>query len=236
MAYSYLFNSAYTGRNFNLSTILGSPNPETGILKFNNVVVGDQNYIEAEIAVVSTTSVAGDYQGGSIYLSQIAGEGNASGGMLRGATTTGLWEMYGISGGDLGKALIVTNDTPGTEQFEWTTIPAQFTWNSVSGTTQTLAAGNGYIAKNVAQTTFTLPATASLGDTFRVVAYTAAGWRINPGTGTQSIRVGNLAITPGTGHVDSTAIGDGIELVCFDDTTPGSEVFGSFDAGNWNVI
>lgn len=237
MANSYVYSSTDPGCNVDLVALVTPPEDTSGLLKIERVVQSGTSfpYAEPSLAIPATTSVAGDYQPGSIYLSQIAGEGNASGALLRGTTTTGLWELYGIANGDIGKALIVSSDTPGSEQFAWTTIPAEFTWNEVSGTSQTLAPGQGYVAKNVALTTFTLPATASFGDTFKVLGYTAGGWRINPGTATQVIRVGNLATTLATGYVASVDLGDGLELICIDDTTPGSEVFAPPVSGQGNL-
>ncbi len=103
---------------------------------------------------------------------------------------------------------------------------AALTWVSVAGTSQTIAASRAYIAKNVAQTTFTLPATASVGDTYRVFAFTPAGWTVVPGTATQVIVFGNTITTPTTGSLTSTSIGDVVEITCLDNTVPGSEIFG----------
>jgi hypothetical protein len=110
-------------------------------------------------------------------------------------------------------------------------------WVAVSGTSQTMADGAGYIAKNAALTTFTLPATAALGDEYEIVAYTAAGWTLLPGTTTQLVRFGNAVTTADTGSLSSTAIGDTIHLVCLDATVSGSEVFGVLSAvGNLTVV
>lgn len=110
-------------------------------------------------------------------------------------------------------------------------------WVAVAGTTQTVADGVGYIAKNAGLTTFTLPATAALGAEFEIVAYTAAGWTLVPGTITQLIRFGTSVTTANTGSLSSTAIGDTIHVVCLDATVSGSEVFGVISAvGNLTVV
>ncbi len=101
----------------------------------------------------------------------------------------------------------------------------KFEWQVVNGTSYTLAPKNGYISQNSNLATFTLPATANLGDNCRVVAYTAGGWKIVPGTDTQLIRLGNVSTTADTGYIASTSIGDLVELVCVDDSVQGSEVF-----------
>jgi hypothetical protein len=76
-----------------------------------------------------------------------------------------------------------------------------------------MVAYNGYISNGTATNTFTLPLTASVGDTFRVIAGTH-GWIIAQNVG-QSIVLGTSTTTSGTGgSLASTAAGDGIEIVC----------------------
>jgi hypothetical protein len=104
------------------------------------------------------------------------------------------------------------------------TIPA-FEWQVVSGASHTLAPNIGCVSTNASLATFTLPATANLGDSYKVVAYTAGGWKIAPGTDTQLIRFGNAVTTVDTGYIASTSIGDSAELFCVDDSVHGSEVF-----------
>lgn len=98
----------------------------------------------------------------------------------------------------------------------WATVSALFPWTRVSGTTQALAVGNGYISTNAALTTFTLPATAAIGDTIRVIGESSAGWRIAQNA-SQSIRYLSLTSTTGTsGRIDthSSSPQSTIELVC----------------------
>lgn len=98
----------------------------------------------------------------------------------------------------------------------WATVSALFPWTRVAGTTQTLAVANGYISTNAALTTFTLPATAAIGDTIKIIGEGAGGWRIAQNT-SQAIRYGTLVSTTGTsGRVDSYASTpqSTIELVC----------------------
>ena len=104
------------------------------------------------------------------------------------------------------------------------TIPV-FSWQVVSGTSHTLAPDVGCVSTNASLATFTLPATANVGDNYKVAAYAAGGWRIVPGTDTQLIRFGNVVTTADTGYIASISIGDLVELVCVDDSVPGSEVF-----------
>lgn len=91
---------------------------------------------------------------------------------------------------------------------------AAFDWNVVAGTSQGLATGNGYINANVALTTFTLPAVASVGATFQILGQGAGGWSIAQNAG-QSIHVSGVTSTIGIGgSVASANLHDCIELVC----------------------
>lgn len=88
-------------------------------------------------------------------------------------------------------------------------------WSVVTGTTQTLAADNGYFANNGTQVDFSLPASASVGDTFVVAGMNnATGWTITQGAG-QTIHFGDTDTTTGAGgSLTSTATYDVVELVC----------------------
>lgn len=55
------------------------------------------------------------------------------------------------------------------------------TWSTVTGTTQQIVNQNGYIPSNVGLTTFTLPATAAIGQSFQIRGLsTCGGWKIVP--------------------------------------------------------
>ena len=92
---------------------------------------------------------------------------------------------------------------------------AGITWQVDATAATTMVAANGYIANNGTQTVLTLPATASVGDTFRVTGMnTATGWQIAQNAG-QTIHFGAQDTTTGvTGYLESTAIYDAVELVC----------------------
>ncbi len=144
----------------------------------------------------------------------------------------GAGSYAGLAIGTSGK-ILTSNGTTAT----WASAPSAATpWTAVTGTSQTLAITHGYIATNVGLTTFTLPATAAVGDTFYVVASTAAGWSIVGGASGQQIRFGNQLSTANTGNVASQAIGDSVTMVCIDATTPGSEIFCIINAvGNLTI-
>ena len=88
------------------------------------------------------------------------------------------------------------------------------TWNEVTGTTQSAAADNGYIANNEALVTVTLPSTCAVGKVVHVAGKGAGGWKIAQNAG-QSIVYGNVSSTTGTGgSVSSTHARDCIGLLC----------------------
>lgn len=93
------------------------------------------------------------------------------------------------------------------------TTGSVITWSTVSGTTQAMTAGSGYFANNASAVTFTLPATAAVGDTFRIEGEGAGGWLVNYNSG-QSIVFGSQTSTPTTGSWASVNQYDGCTIVC----------------------
>ncbi len=162
----------------------------------------------------------------------LPGTGTASAVVAGDLLLGGAGSYAGLAIGTSGK-ILTSNGTTAT----WASAPSAATpWTAVTGTSQTLAITHGYIATNVGLTTFTLPATAAVGDTFYVVASTAAGWSIVGGDVGQQIRFGNQLSTANTGNVASQAIGDSVTMVCIDATTPGSEIFCIINAvGNLTI-
>jgi len=107
----------------------------------------------------------------------------------------------------------------------WQPDPAgAITWNEVAGTTQAMASGNGYIPKNGALTTFTLPYPASIGDVVAITGFGAGGWDIVNGLNEPiTLRFLGSAVTGGIGatcHLSSTTQFDCVELVMCDNTVP----------------
>lgn len=87
-------------------------------------------------------------------------------------------------------------------------------WSEVTGTSQSMATNSGYVANNASLVTLTLPSTAALGDSIRVLGKGAGGWKIAQNA-TQQIIVGKLSATSGVGgSVSSYATSDCIELRC----------------------
>lgn len=94
-----------------------------------------------------------------------------------------------------------------------------FSWNEVTGTSQTAAINNGYIANNAGLVTVTLPSTAAVGSVVRVAGKGAGGWKLAQNSG-QTIHFGTLNTTTGaSGSITSTGRYDAIELVCITTNT-----------------
>lgn len=97
---------------------------------------------------------------------------------------------------------------------------SSMTWTEVTGTSQTMAVNNGYIASNASLVTLTLPATAAVGDLFRIVGKGGGGWKIALASGQTIIwnLGGNTAginkTTATTGHLDSSDQYDCVDLIC----------------------
>lgn len=115
-----------------------------------------------------------------------------------------------------------------------TAVSSGFTWNVVTSASNpiTLANQNGYICKGGTQVVFTLPASAALGDTYRIVSYGNL-WTIDQQAG-QSITTGMTTSTLGIGgSVTATMIGDSIELVC---VTTNLEFYEVSMQGNLTIV
>lgn len=108
-----------------------------------------------------------------------------------------------------------------------------FTWTDVTSATQTLAVSNGYITDRGGGVTYTLPATASLGDVIKIdgkLGLTTIAQNAN-----QSIRMSSAISTTGVGgSVAGTNVGDCITLRC---TTAGASTIWIAEnfVGNWTV-
>lgn len=86
------------------------------------------------------------------------------------------------------------------------------TWTDVTGATQTVVASNGYLADRGGGVTFTLPASATIGDVFRIVGVQGS-WTLAQNAN-QQIKYGSTATTVGAGgSLASTNAGDCVELV-----------------------
>lgn len=91
-------------------------------------------------------------------------------------------------------------------------IPTGLVWSKVSGTSQACLVNNGYISANASQSTFTLPATAAVGNVVAVQGLGAGGWIVQANAG-QTIAGGSQVTTSG-GTVTSQDGSDNISLLC----------------------
>lgn len=99
---------------------------------------------------------------------------------------------------------------------EWTTISSGggMTWTEVTGTSQSAAVNNGYIANNAGLVTVTIPTTAAVGDIVRVGGKGTGLFKIAQNA-SQTIHYGNVDTTTGTGgSLTATNRYDTIELIC----------------------
>ncbi len=86
------------------------------------------------------------------------------------------------------------------------------TWTDVTGASQTIAAGNGYLSNRAGAVAFTLPASGTVGDVFRIVGVQGS-WTLAQAAN-QQIKFGNTATTVGvTGSLASANAGDCVECV-----------------------
>jgi len=186
-----LANSSITLTNGSNITVTGSP-----------VALGGA----ATIAVSGTTN----------HSVQI---GNSGGSLTSAAVGTNGQVLIGATTADPAFATLTSTGgtvvfTTGANTLNLEVAGGGIAWTEVTGTTQAIAVNNGYIANNGGLVTLTLPATAALGSNVRVTGKGAGGWRIAQNSG-QTVFFGNTATTTGaTGHLDSTATRDTIELVC----------------------
>lgn len=98
-------------------------------------------------------------------------------------------------------------------------IGGGFVWHLVAGTSQAIAPNSAYVTSNGSLTTFTLPATASFGDSYIIAGNGSGGWTIAQNSG-QSIIVGLDTSTVGVGgSVASSNKEDSIQIVCISANT-----------------
>ncbi|MBS1722279.1 MAG: hypothetical protein JSS66_04645 [Armatimonadetes bacterium] len=108
------------------------------------------------------------------------------------------------------KAASVSGSGPYDVTTSWSTPSGGVDWTDVTGTSQTAAAGNGYLANNASLVTFTLP-TPAVGSIVEIVGVGAGGWLANCASG-HTVRMGNV-VSASTGSVASTNRYDSIKLL-----------------------
>lgn len=87
-----------------------------------------------------------------------------------------------------------------------------YAWSVVNSTTAAQKR-NGYIVSGPSQVIFTLPVTANIGDTFKIINYNG-GWQLNQNTG-QTLYMGTQATTSGSsGYCATTQIHESVTIIC----------------------
>lgn len=144
--------------------------------------------------------------------------GAASNGITNLALTNGQLAI-GSTGADPSAATLTAGTgvsiTNGAGSITINAAGGALTWTVVTGTTQSAAVNNGYIANNAGQVTVTLPATSAVGDLVAVTGINnATGWKIAQNAGNQ-VFFGSSSTTSGAGgSLTSTATRDTVYLVC----------------------
>ncbi len=111
--------------------------------------------------------------------------------------------------------------------------PSGMPWTDVTGATQTLAVNNGYFTDRGGGVTYTLPATAALGDQIKIdgkLGITTVAQNAN-----QAIRMsGSISTTGVGGSIAGTNVGDCVTLRC---STAGASTIWIAEnfVGNWTV-
>jgi hypothetical protein len=105
-----------------------------------------------------------------------------------------------------------TNNLTAVNSTIWSNIG---TWNTVAATSASLTVNNGYIPTSATRTQFTLPVSASPGQSEKITGSGSGGWVINQNTGQTIYFAGSVNTTPGTaGNVTSNTAYDSISLRC----------------------
>jgi len=107
-------------------------------------------------------------------------------------------------------------------------------WTDVTGATQTLATNNGYVTDHSTTVTYTLPASANLGDAIYIVG--KLGLATVAQNANQQILLSSSSSTVGAGgSITATNVGDCITLICI--TSGASTVWRANDVvGNWTIV
>lgn len=202
----------YTTRDYiNSLRLNSSVLKPTSAVDFNGQNVTNINGVYATL-LDSTTSVSLGSAGNSPNLNL---RGSTSGTVtISTAAAAGTWTLtLPTTAGTSNQVL----QTDGAGVTTWATISGGgggITWTEVTGTTQSMAVDNAYIANNASQVVFTLPSTAAVGKVVRVSGKGAGGWKIAQNA-SGIIHFGNVDTTTGTGgYIQSTHRRDSVELVC----------------------
>jgi len=148
-----------------------------------------------------------DVQAYSTNLDQFAGLTAVSGDIIFGNGTP---EWTTLAKGADGEVLKLVAGFP---SWEAETVQTM-TWNTVTGTSSATTVNNGYFGSNVAQITFTLPATASAGDEICFVQTGAGALKIAQNSGQTIHTVSGDTTTGVTGFLETINQWSSFCLIC----------------------
>jgi hypothetical protein len=192
----------------------------TAVTAHNILIGGSTSQVLVNVAPSATSGVALISQGASADPAYgvvvVAGGGTGLPSLVAyellagGTTSTGNVQQIGL--GTAGQVL-TSNGAGALASYQ--TAPGVFSWVDVTTGSQTIAVATGYVTDNATLVTYTLPATAVFGSTFRILGGVsgAGGWSINQNAG-QQIKYGTSATTVGTGgSLSSTNQFDNVECI-----------------------
>jgi len=238
------YQAGYASTGFTACTVVGKfalNNTNTGLYNLMLGYGSGTNFTGAESSNICLHSDGVLADSNTLRIGQSTGAGNRS---LNKAFICGI---DGVNVGSVAKVVTMASDqlgtatitagagisvTPGANTITIATTNG-IAWNEVTGTSQSMAVDNGYIANNAALVTLTLPSTAVVGDRVRIAGKGAGGWRCGQNAG-QTINFGSTATTAGTGgYIDSTNRYDALELLCI---TANTTWVALSSVGNLNVV
>lgn len=95
-------------------------------------------------------------------------------------------------------------------------LGAILSWQSITATTKTMVAGEGYVSTSTGgtQLVYTLPTTASVGQVFAVTGAGSGGWKIAQNASQVIKQSGNTTTTGTGGYIASGTQYDAVEIIC----------------------
>lgn len=197
----------------------------------NSNLSGSAAVSNANLATMANITIKGNNSGSTTTPSDLSAT----------IVTSMLDNFVGDSGSGGTKGLVPAPASGDSTKFlkgdgTWATVSggSGISWTEVTGTTQTMAVNNGYIANNASQVALTLPATSSVGDTVYIVGKGSGGWNIksNSSAAAQTVKFSNETSPTSSSSAISLRISvyaaDAITLVC----TVANSVWTALDHGS----
>ncbi len=174
--------------------------PTTTVI--NRILFSSSNDVVGEITAVNSAALVSNSSGVPSWSSSMT-DGQVIIGAMGGTPQAALLSQGpGINITNAANSITISSATGG----------GGLTWSTISGTSQTAVAGNGYIPTDVGLTTITLPVTGLPGDMVAVQGQGSGGWLIQANGG-QVVHIGASPSMSG-GSVASADQYDAITLVC----------------------